>query len=108
MKDTEKTKIILKQSHSYYNPPVNAIGRLVSLAPDDCHNGTPDVWDTFIGHQDAAGDSLFPIYSILFCGFFIQALFVSNLTCTPSYLVFILSSLFVFHFFGVQINSIKQ
>nr|XP_046211011.1 uncharacterized protein LOC124039157 isoform X2 [Oncorhynchus gorbuscha] len=57
MKDTEKTKIILKQSHSYYNPPVNAIGRLVSLAPDDCHNGTPDVWDTFIGHQDAAEPS---------------------------------------------------
>ncbi|XP_021418389.2 uncharacterized protein LOC110489796 isoform X3 [Oncorhynchus mykiss] len=57
MKDTEKTKIILKQSHSYYNPPVNAIGRLVSLAPDDRHNGTPDVWDTFIGHQDAAETS---------------------------------------------------
>ncbi|XP_029611567.1 uncharacterized protein LOC115195635 isoform X1 [Salmo trutta] len=57
MKDTEKTNIILKQSHSYYNPPVNATGRLVSLAPDDCHSGTPDVWDTFIGHQDAAEPS---------------------------------------------------
>lgn len=76
MKDTEKTNIILKQSHSYYNPPVNATGRLVSLAPDDCHSGTPNVWDTFIGHQDAAGDRLFSIYSILFCGVvFIQALF---------------------------------
>nr|XP_023828447.1 uncharacterized protein LOC111953426 isoform X1 [Salvelinus alpinus] len=57
MKDTEKTNIILKQSHSYYNPPVNPTGHLVSLAPDECHNGTPDVWDTFIGHQDAAEPS---------------------------------------------------
>ncbi|CAB1349663.1 unnamed protein product, partial [Coregonus sp. 'balchen'] len=39
-----KTNILLKQSHSYYNPPVNATGRLVSLAPDDCHNITPDVY----------------------------------------------------------------
>ncbi|CAB1341174.1 unnamed protein product [Coregonus sp. 'balchen'] len=56
MKDTEKTKILLKQSHGYYNPPLNYTRRLVSLAPEDCHSITRDVWETFISHQDTTGD----------------------------------------------------
>ncbi|XP_023995079.1 uncharacterized protein [Salvelinus sp. IW2-2015] len=51
MKDTEKTNILLKQSHSY-NPPLNYTKQLVSLATEDCHSISRDVWDTFISHQD--------------------------------------------------------
>ncbi|XP_052339904.1 uncharacterized protein LOC118360540 isoform X2 [Oncorhynchus keta] len=51
MKDTEKTNVLLKQSHSY-NPPLNYTRQLVSLAPEDCHSVSRDVWDTFISHQD--------------------------------------------------------
>ncbi|KAM9553397.1 uncharacterized protein ACWYII_035140 isoform 1-T2 [Salvelinus alpinus] len=51
MKDTEKTNILLKQSHSY-NPPLNYTRQLVSLATEDCHSISRDVWDTFISHQD--------------------------------------------------------
>ncbi|KAK6293245.1 hypothetical protein J4Q44_G00367460 [Coregonus suidteri] len=57
MKDTEKTKILLKQSHGYYNPPLNYTRRLVSLAPEDCHSITRDVWETFISHQDTTEPS---------------------------------------------------
>ncbi|XP_062377935.1 uncharacterized protein LOC134066585 [Sardina pilchardus] len=45
MKDTEKTNILLKQSHSSYNRPVG--WRLPSAAPEDCQNIT-DVWETFL------------------------------------------------------------
>nr|XP_046146841.1 uncharacterized protein LOC123990296 isoform X1 [Oncorhynchus gorbuscha]XP_046146842.1 uncharacterized protein LOC123990296 isoform X1 [Oncorhynchus gorbuscha] len=57
MKDTEKTNILLKQSHSY-NPPLNYTRQLVSLAPEDCHSVSRDVWDTFISHQDTTGDNM--------------------------------------------------
>ncbi|XP_042154668.1 uncharacterized protein LOC112216528 isoform X2 [Oncorhynchus tshawytscha] len=56
MKDTEKTNILLKQSHSY-NPPLNYTRQLVSLAPEDCHSISRDVWDTFISHQDTTEPS---------------------------------------------------
>ncbi|XP_064863795.1 uncharacterized protein LOC115104480 isoform X2 [Oncorhynchus nerka] len=56
MKDTEKTNILLKQSHSY-NPPLNYTWQLVSLAPEDCHSISRDVWDTFISHQDTTEPS---------------------------------------------------
>ncbi|KAG5268839.1 hypothetical protein AALO_G00217050 [Alosa alosa] len=47
MKDTEKTNVLLKQSHSSYSRPLGPNWRLLPIVPEDCQNIT-DVWETFL------------------------------------------------------------